>query len=121
MSIEKVNIAQKLSLFNEHWSPKLVGEVDDFAVKVVKLQGEFVWHHHENEDELFWVIEGQLKILLRDGEVVLNPGEFVVIPKGVEHKPVAEGEVQIVLFERNTTINTGNIKNERTVDEVKKI
>jgi mannose-6-phosphate isomerase-like protein (cupin superfamily) len=121
MAIEKVNISQKLSTFGEHWSPKLVGEVDDFAVKVVKLQGEFIWHHHHNEDELFWVIQGQLKILLREGEVVLNPGEFVIIPKGVEHKPVADEEVHVVLFERNTTLNTGNVQNERTVNNIAKI
>lgn len=105
---QKVNIAQKLSLFHEHWQPKIVGELNDAHVKLVKLQGEFVWHHHAHEDELFWVIKGRLLIKLRDGDIWLDEGEFVIIPKGVEHKPVAEEEVHLLLLEPKTTVNTGN-------------
>lgn len=115
--IEKVNLAQKFSLFHEHWQPKIVGEVNGMHVKLAKLQGEFVWHHHENEDELFLVIKGRLVIKLRDGDIELNPGEFVIIPRGVEHLPVADEEVHLMLFEPAGTLNTGNIQNERTVAE----
>ena len=118
MTIEKVNIAEKLSLFSDPWSPKLVGEVNDSAVKVVKLQGEFVWHHHETEDELFLVVKGQLVIKLRDKDIVLNPGEFVIIPHGIEHMPVSSEETHVLLFEPKTTLNTGNVQNERTVAEL---
>jgi mannose-6-phosphate isomerase-like protein (cupin superfamily) len=115
--IEKVNLAQKFSLFHEHWQPKIVGEVNGMHVKLAKLQGEFVWHHHENEDELFLVVKGRLVIKLRDGDIELNPGEFVIIPRGVEHLPVADEEVHLMLFEPAGTLNTGNIQNERTVAE----
>jgi mannose-6-phosphate isomerase-like protein (cupin superfamily) len=113
--IEVVNLAQKLSLFSEHWSPKIVGELNDSYVKVVKVQGEFVWHHHDDEDELFLVLKGRLTIKLRDGDLHVGEGEFVVIPKGVEHMPVAEEEAHILLLELKTTLNTGNVQNERTV------
>lgn len=119
--MQKVNLREKFALFHDHWSPKIVGEVNDFHVKLVKLQGEFVWHHHDNEDELFLVVEGKLTIKLRDGEVTLEPGEFVVIPKGVEHLPVAAGEVQVLLLEPKTTVNTGNVRNERTRAELARI
>lgn len=119
--LEKVNLTQKFSLFNEQWSPKIVGEVNDFAVKIAKVQGEFMWHHHEEEDELFLVIKGTLTIRLRDGEVVLNEGEFVVVPHGVEHLPVAEEEAHILMFERKATLNTGNLQNERTVAELEQL
>jgi mannose-6-phosphate isomerase-like protein (cupin superfamily) len=115
VTIEKVNLAQKLSMFQEYWSPKLVGEVNDFAVKIVKLKGEFVWHHHDHEDELFLVVKGCLRIELRDGEVVLDAGEFVIIPRGIEHRPVADEEVHVLLLEPGSTLNTGNLQNERTV------
>jgi len=115
-ALKKVNLAEKFSLFQEYWRPKIVGELNDAYVKLVKLKGEFVWHHHENEDELFLVVKGRLVIKLRDGEIVLNEGEFVVIPRGVEHCPVAEDEVQVVLLEPKTTLNTGDVRNERTVD-----
>ena len=115
MKVEKVNLSAKLDGFQERWSPKIVGEVNDCYVKLVKVGGEFVWHHHEKEDELFLVLKGRLTILLRDGSVVLEPGELVVIPKGVEHKPVAEGEAHVLLLEPKTTLNTGNVVNERTV------
>jgi len=119
--IEKVNLAYKFSLFNDYWSPKVAGQVNDFAVKLVKLKGEFIWHHHDNEDELFLVVKGRLRIELRDGEVVLDEGEFVIIPKGVEHRPVADDEVHVLLLEPNTTLNTGNVQNERTVRDLKRV
>lgn len=107
--IEKVNLAQKFALFNDHWSPKVAGRVNDFEVKVVKLLGEFVWHHHDNEDELFLVVAGSLTIELRDQPTIrLEAGEFVIIPRGVEHRPVAETECQVVLFEPAGTLNTGS-------------
>ena len=114
--IEKVNINQKLSLFNEHWSPKIVGEINNFYVKLVKLEGEFVWHHHENEDEMFFVVKGELLMKLRNKDILIKEGEFIIIPKGVEHLPIAKEEVQIMLFELKSTVNTGNIVNERTVE-----
>lgn len=118
MSLEKVNIAQKLSLFQDYWSPKIVGEVNDSAVKLVKLKGEFVWHHHETEDEMFLVVKGRLLMKLRDKDLWLDEGEFVIVPHGVEHMPVAEDEVHIILFEPKTTLNTGNVQNERTVADL---
>ncbi len=111
----KVNLAEKFSLFQEYWSPKIVGELNDSYLKVVKLKGEFVWHHHEAEDELFLVVKGKLLIKLRDRDIVLEEGEFVVIPRGVEHCPVAEEEVHVVLLEPKSTVNTGDIQSERTV------
>lgn len=119
--IEVVNLANKLSLFSEHWSPKVVGELNDSYVKVVKVQGEFVWHRHDNEDELFLVLKGRLTIKLRDQDLHVGEGEFVVIPKGVEHMPVAEEEVHILLLEPKTTLNTGNVQNERTVAVIDRI
>lgn len=110
----KTNISDKLNLITEHWSPKIVGALNGQHVKLAKLKGEFVWHHHELEDEMFLVIEGQLKIEYRDKIETLNPGEFTIVPKGVEHKPVAEKEVSVLLFEPDTTLNTGNIENELT-------
>jgi mannose-6-phosphate isomerase-like protein (cupin superfamily) len=117
----KVNLARKFSEFEDHWVPKVVGEVNDFQVKVAKLQGEFVWHHHEEEDELFLVQRGQLRIEFRDGEVLLEPGEMVIVPRGIEHRPIADEEVQLVLFERSGTVNTGNVFDERTVAKPKRI
>lgn len=121
MPVEKVNLAEKLSLFQDYWSPKLVGEVNESAVKLVKLQGEFVWHHHDTEDELFLVVKGHLLMKLRDKDLYVNEGEFVIIPHGVEHLPVAEEEVHVLLFEPKTTLNTGNVQNERTVAELDRI
>jgi len=114
--MEKVNLAQKLTLFNEHWNPKIVGELNDSYVKVVKVQGEFVWHHHEEEDELFFVLNGRLLIQFRDRDVWLDEGEFLVVPRGVEHKPVAPEEVHIMLLEPKTVVNTGNVRNEKTAE-----
>lgn len=113
--MDKVNLAQKFSLFNEYWSPRITGELNDAHVKLAKLKGEFVWHHHEAEDELFWVVKGRLLIKFRDRDVWLEEGELLIIPKGVEHLPVAEEEVHVVLIEPKTTVNTGNVQNERTV------
>jgi mannose-6-phosphate isomerase-like protein (cupin superfamily) len=114
--MEKVNLAQKLTLFNEHWNPKIVGELNDSYVKVVKVQGEFVWHHHEAEDELFYVLNGRLLIQFRDRDVWLDEGEFLIVPRGVEHKPVAPEEVHIMLLEPKTVVNTGNVCNEKTAE-----
>lgn len=121
MTIEKVNLAAKFELFHDHWKPKIVGQVNDLQVKLVKVQGEFLWHKHEKEDELFLVVEGKLTIRFRDRDVELEPGEFVVVPKGVEHMPVAEEEARIVLLEPATTLNTGDVVNERTVPELERI
>ena len=111
-----INIAQKFSLFNEYWSPRIVGELNDSHIKLAKLHGEFIWHRHENEDELFLVVKGKLLIKLRDRDLWLNEGELVVIPKGVEHCPVADEEVHVMLLEPKSTLNTGDQQNERTVE-----
>jgi mannose-6-phosphate isomerase-like protein (cupin superfamily) len=113
--MEKVNISDKLSLFTEHFSPKVVGELNGQQVKLVKFKGEFIWHHHDHEDELFYVVKGSFDMHLRDKVITINAGEFLVVPRGVEHKPVAEHEVEIMLFEPAATLNTGNVINERTV------
>ncbi len=114
--IETIDLAEKFARFSEYWHPKITAELNDSYVKVVKLKGEFVWHLHENEDELFWVVRGTLVIKLRDQVLTVKPGQFVVIPKGIEHLPVAEEEVQVVLLEPKTTLNTGNVQNERTIE-----
>jgi mannose-6-phosphate isomerase-like protein (cupin superfamily) len=115
----KVNLAEKFGLFSEHWSPKVAGEVNDFHVKLVKLQGEFVWHRHDEEDELFLVVDGRLDIDFRDGTTILSPGEFVVVPAGVEHRPRAAEETQVLLLEPKTTINTGDAaRSDRTVERL---
>jgi mannose-6-phosphate isomerase-like protein (cupin superfamily) len=110
-----VNIAQKFRLFSEFWSPRIVGAVNDSYIKLVKVKGEFVWHDHKEEDELFLVLKGRLTVKTRDSDIELQEGEFVIIPKGVEHKPVADSEAHLLFLERSTTINTGNIRNEKTV------
>ena len=123
--LEKINLAECLSRFDEHWSPRIVGELNDSHLKLAKLKGEFVWHHHENEDELFVVLKGELLIKLRDGrgpdatqsEIRLRPGECLIIPRGTDHLPIAENEVHLMLIEPKTTRNTGNITNERTVSK----
>ena len=112
--IQVINLEKKFGLFHEHWKPKIIAELNDSYVKVVKLRGDFVWHYHENEDELFWVRRGKLTIKLRDRDLHLSEGEIVVIPKGTEHKPVARNEVELMLLEPKTTLNTGNVQNERT-------
>ena len=112
--MNKVNINEKLSLFTDYWNPRIIGELNGQHVKIVKLFGEFVWHKHDEEDELFYVIKGQLKIEFRDQTVVLNENEFIIVPKGVEHKPIAEQEVSVMLIEPCTTLNTGNLNNDFT-------
>ena len=119
--MDKVNLAEKFSLFADHWSPKIVGELNDSYVKVVKLKGEFVWHHHEKEDELFLVVKGKLIIRLCDRDLWLQEGEFVIIPKGVGHLPVAEEEAHVLLLEPKTTLNTGNVRSERTLANLQRI
>lgn len=114
--MEVININQKFSLFNEHWSPRIVGELNDSHIKLAKLHGEFIWHQHENEDEMFLIVKGKLLIKLRDRDLWLNEGEFVIIPKGVEHCPIAEEEVYVMLLEPKSTLNTGDQQNERTVE-----
>ena len=118
---EKVNLAEKFSRFQEYFSPKIVGEVNDFHVKLGKVKGEFIWHHHENEDELFLIVKGKLALHFRDRVVELKEGEFFIVPKGVEHKPVAHEECHIVMIEPKSTLNTGNVVNERTVAELQRI
>ena len=117
-AIRKVNLAEMFGRFQDQWKPKIVGEVNDSLVKLVKFRGEFVWHHHDREDELFLVVKGRMRMQLRDRDVVVEPGEFIIIPHGVEHKPVAEQDTEVLLFEPNSTLNTGNIRNERTVPEL---
>lgn len=119
--MEKVNLGEKLALFSQHWSPRIVGELNGQHVKLVKFQGPFTWHHHEDEDELFLVVKGRFRMELRDRSIDLEEGEFLIVPRGVEHRPVAEEEVHVLLFEPATTLNTGNVENERTVREPRRI
>ena len=119
--MRKVNLSSKLSELDEHWSPKIVGELNGQQVKVAKLKGEFVWHHHADEDELFLVLKGTLTIKLRSGDVVLSEGEFFIVPKGTEHRPIAAEEAHVLLLEPASTLNTGNVRDERTVDEPERI
>lgn len=119
--MEKVNLEKKFALFNEHWSPKIVGELNESYIKLAKIQGEFVWHKHDNEDEMFFVVKGRLVIRFRDKDVVLNPGEFLIIPRGVEHMPVADQEVWIMLVEPKTTVNTGDVQDEKTQTQEQRI
>lgn len=119
--MEKVNLREKFGAVREPWSPKIVGELNDSYVKLVKLEGEFIWHHHEKEDELFLVLKGRLRMRFRDREVEIGEGEFLIVPRGVEHLPVADKEVHVLLFEPKTTLNTGNVRNERTLAELERI
>lgn len=119
--MDKVNLTEAFAGFSERWSPRIAGEVNDSYVKLVKIEGEFVWHHHEHEDELFLVVTGRLLMRFRDREVWLEPGEFIVVPRGVEHMPVAPGECEVVLIEPKTTLNTGNVVEERTVADLRRI
>ena len=116
--MDKVVLAEKFAAIRELWSPKLVGEVNDFHVKLAKLKGEFLWHHHEHEDELFLVMQGRLQIKLRDREVILDQGEFFIVPRGVEHMPIADEECHVLLLEPKSTVNTGNVRSDRTVNDV---
>ena len=121
MGVPKVNLAEKFGEFREIWSPKIAGEVNDSYVKLVKFRGDFVWHRHENEDEMFLVVKGRFTMRLRDGDLVLEENEFVIVPKGVEHCPVADEEAHVLLFEPKTTLNTGNVRNERTIENLDRI
>jgi mannose-6-phosphate isomerase-like protein (cupin superfamily) len=116
-----ISLADKLDRFDELWSPRVIGAVNDTHIKLVKLQGEFVWHHHEHEDELFLVVRGRLRMRFRDHEEVVGPGELIIVPRGVEHQPVADEETHVLLVEPATTLNTGNVHNERTVDRPERI
>ncbi len=119
--MEKVNLAHKFSLFEDHWSPKIAGELNDSYLKLVKFKGEFVWHHHEAEDELFLVVKGRFLVKLRDRDIWLEEGELVIVPRGVEHKPIAEEEAMVLLLEPKSTLNTGNVRDEKTVTDVERI
>jgi len=119
--MEKVNLEEKFAMFPDHWSPKVVGELNGQQVKLVKFQGEFVWHKHDQEDELFLVVKGHLRICLRDRDVDLDEGEFFIVPRGVEHQPVAEHEVHALIFEPASTLNTGDIRSEKTVEQLDRI
>lgn len=119
--MDKVNIQEKLCLVNEYWKPVIVGELNNQHVKLVKIKNEFSMHHHENEDELFLVIKGLLKMDYGDRIIEINEGEFIIIPRGVKHRPIADSEVHLLLFEPETTLNTGNVRNELTVDRPKKM
>ncbi len=119
--MQKVNLSEKFALFDDRWSPKIVGELNGQMVKIAKVQGEFDWHHHEKEDELFLVVKGQLTIKLRDRDIVLDPGEIFIVPRGVEHKPVATEETHILMFEPASTLNTGNVRTEKTVTTLERL
>ncbi|XVJ68171.1 MAG: cupin domain-containing protein [Lacibacter sp.] len=119
--MQKVNLAEKFSMFTEHWSPKIAGELNGQQVKLVKFQGEFVYHHHAEEDELFYVVKGSFDMHFADKVITINEGEFIIIPRGVEHKPVAKDEVQVMLFEPASTLNTGHTENEKTVKDLESI
>lgn len=121
IKLEKVNISEKFSLFNDYWSPKIAGEINDMHVKFAKLKGEFIWHKHEHEDEMFLVIKGKLLLKFRDKDVHLNEGEFIIVPKGVEHLPIAEEEAHVIFFEPKSTLNTGNEQNDRTMSDLQSI
>lgn len=120
-SVAKVNLAEKLSRFSAHWQPKIIGELNGQHVKLVKFEGPFVWHSHEHEDELFLVVRGRFRMELREGDVELEAGELLIVPRGVEHRPVADEEVEVLLFEPAGTVNTGNVRDERTVDELERL
>lgn len=121
MSQEKINLHEKFTLFRDHWNPRIVGELNDQHVKLVKFQGEFVWHSHTHEDELFLVVKGSFRMEFRDRTVQLNEGEFIIVPREVEHRPVADEEVWVMLFEPSTTLNTGDAQSELTRDKLSHI
>ncbi len=121
MSVDKVTSEEKLALFDERWKPKIVGELNGQYVKLVKFIGEFVWHHHDDEDELFLVVKGRFRMEFQERSAWIEEGEFIVVPRGVEHRPVAEEEAHVLLFEPASTLNTGNVRNDRTVAELDRI
>ena len=120
-TLTKVNLAEKLGRFSAHWQPKIVGELNGQQVKLAKFQGPFVWHSHEHEDELFLVVRGRFRMELRDRDIELEAGEFLIVPRGVEHRPVADEEVEVLLFEPAGTLNTGNVRDERTVEQLERL
>ena len=126
--MDKINLNEKLSLINEHWKPHIIGDLNNQQVKLVKFQGPFSWHHHDHEDELFLVVKGRFRMEYRDGEessveraIWLEPGELVIVPRGVEHRPVADEEAHVLLFEPATTLNTGNVENKLTVHDLARL
>ncbi|HEX8491998.1 MAG TPA: cupin domain-containing protein [Pyrinomonadaceae bacterium] len=119
--MEKVNLAEKFSLFHEYWKPKIVGELNGQLIKLVKFVGPFSWHHHDDEDEMFMVVKGRFRMEFRDRDVWLEEGEFLIVPRGIEHRPVADEEAEVLLFEPATTLNTGNVRNELTTEELQRI
>ncbi len=119
--METVNLKKKFGQFSDYWNPRIIGEVNDCYLKAVKFTGEFVWHHHEKEDELFLVVKGTLCMKFRDREAVIREGEYIIVPRGVEHCPMADEEVHVVLIEPKSTLNTGNVTNERTVAQLERI
>jgi mannose-6-phosphate isomerase-like protein (cupin superfamily) len=119
--MEKINVSEKLALFSDYWNPRVAGELNGQLVKLVKFKGPFTWHHHEHEDELFYVVKGNFDMEFRDKTIAINEGEFIIVPKGVEHRPNAKEEVHIMLFEPASTLNTGNIENEFTKKDLKNI
>jgi mannose-6-phosphate isomerase-like protein (cupin superfamily) len=119
--MQSVNLEEKFTKFQDFWNPRVIGELNDCHVKAVKIKGEFVWHHHDHEDEMFLVVKGTLRMRFRDRDVLVREGEFIIVPRGVEHMPVAEEEVHMILLEPKTTLNTGNVENERTVRELERI
>ena len=121
MNAKKINLKEKLSKFTEHWSPRVIAEMNDIQFKLVKVKGEFVWHDHKDEDELFYILKGKMIMEFRDRKVEVNEGEMIVVPKGVEHRPVAEEEVWMMLFEPQNIKHTGNVKSDLTIDSYEKI
>ena len=119
--MDKINLKEKFSIFNEQWSPKIVGELNGQMVKLVKFNGPFVWHHHDNEDEMFYVVKGSFDMEFRDKTITVSEGEFIIVPRGVEHRPNAREEAEVMLFEPATTLNTGNVENERTLKQLEKL
>lgn len=120
-TMDKVNLNEKLNLFDDHWQPHIVGELNGQQVKLVKFQGPFTWHHHEHEDEMFLVVKGRFRMEFRDRDVWIEEGEFIIVPRGVEHRPVADEEAQVMLFEPASTLNTGETRNEFTQENLKRI
>jgi mannose-6-phosphate isomerase-like protein (cupin superfamily) len=119
--MQTVNLKEKFSRFSDYWKPRIIAEVNDCYLKAVKFKGDFLWHHHDNEDELFLVLKGTLRMKFRDGDKIVREGEFITVPRGVEHCPVAESEVEVVLIEPKSTLNTGNIVSERTVAQLERL
>ncbi|MBL7745178.1 MAG: cupin domain-containing protein [Chitinophagaceae bacterium] len=119
--MEKINLSEKLAQFSDYFNPRIVGELNGQQVKLVKFKGEFVWHHHDHEDELFYVVKGSFEMQMRDKTITVNAGEFLIMPRGVEHRPVAKEDVEIMLFEPATTLNTGNVENELTKKQLRRL